>query len=201
METLKAVHGNHTKKTAAFVRACTAFSFITIPSLTHTILKLQLYLESAHIALQNQCLSQCDSHIKAALGVVADAHKQMPDASHAAQFERYLSDYLPNLMSTLLAVPDNPEQGVLYLLTGCLNIIQKHVNWDNIDIKFGLLLNALSILGALKQEHHLYGVDEIEANDTLYGSDAKYFKEINLLSESVANDLFALVRSQVCCLK
>lgn len=121
----------------------------------------------------------------------------MPDASHAAQFERYLADYLSNMMSTLLAVPDNPEQGVLYLLTGCLNIIQKHINWDNNDHKFSLLLNSLAVLSALKQENHLYGVDQIEANDTLYASDVKYFREVNVLVESVVNDLYALVRSQV----
>lgn len=78
METLKIVNYNHSKKTASFVRviikklvqlinfikllskkACVAYSFITIPSLSSPVLKLQLYLESAQVALQNQCLSQC----------------------------------------------------------------------------------------------------------------------------------------------
>jgi hypothetical protein len=81
METLKIVNYNHSRKTASFVRvsqlkylenkfkfevennfylkACVAYSFITIPSLSNPILKLQLYLESSHVALINQCLSQC----------------------------------------------------------------------------------------------------------------------------------------------
>ena len=61
MEILKIVDSNHTKKTAAFVRACLAYSFITIPSLNNPLSKLKLYLESAQVALLNQCLSQCKS--------------------------------------------------------------------------------------------------------------------------------------------
>ena len=59
IETLRIVNYNHSRKTASFVRACVAFSFITIPSLNNVMLKLQLYLESAQVAVQNQCLSQC----------------------------------------------------------------------------------------------------------------------------------------------
>lgn len=197
METLKAVRGQHTRKTGAFVRACTAYAFISIPSLTNTTLKLQLYLESAHVALQNQCLSQCDAHVKSALSLAAEAHKQAPDPSHAAQLERYLGDYLSALMATLLAVPDNPDQGVLYLLTGCLNLVQKHVAWQSQEIKFALLVNAMGVLSALKQESHLYGVNDVEANDTLYGYDVKYLREVNALIDSVVADLSAMIQSQV----
>lgn len=197
METLNAVKGQHTRKTAAFVRACTAFSFISIPSLTNPTLKLQLYLESAHVALQNQCHSQCDAHLKSAISLVAEMHKQAPDPSHTSQCEKYLNDFLSNMMSTLLAVPDNPEQGVLYLLTGCLNLVQKHLTWENVECKFNLLLNGLVILSALKQEAHLYGVSDVEANDTLYASDIKYLREINSMIDSIGNDLFGIIQSQV----
>jgi hypothetical protein len=74
--------------------------------------------------------------------------------------EKFLNDYLSNLMSTLLVIPDNPEQGVLYLLTGVLNLIQKHFQWENLDIKFNLLCNSLVILGALKQDEYLYHIPD-----------------------------------------
>jgi hypothetical protein len=74
--------------------------------------------------------------------------------------EKYLSEYLPNMMSLLLVVPDNPDQGVLYLLTGLLNLVQKHISWENIEIKFSLLMSAMAILIALKQETYLYHVDD-----------------------------------------
>uniref|UniRef100_A0ACB8FLY9 Uncharacterized protein n=1 Tax=Sphaerodactylus townsendi TaxID=933632 RepID=A0ACB8FLY9_9SAUR len=58
METRKVMKGNHSRKTAAFVRACVAFCFITIPSLTSIFGRLNLYLLSGQVALANQCLSQ-----------------------------------------------------------------------------------------------------------------------------------------------
>lgn len=73
--------------------------------------------------------------------------------------EKYLNEYLTNMMSTLLILPDNPEQGVLYLLTGVLNLIDKHLTWENADVKFNLLANAIIILTALKQENYLYHID------------------------------------------
>ena len=71
--------------------------------------------------------------------------------------EKFLNDYLSNMMSTLLLIPDSPEQGVLYLLTGVLNMINQF-NWDNLEIKFNLLANALVIFSALEQENYFYFV-------------------------------------------
>ncbi len=70
METLRIVNYNHTRKTGSFVRACVAFSFITIPSLNNVVLKLQLYLASAQVALLNQCLSQSKAYFTLLLGQV-----------------------------------------------------------------------------------------------------------------------------------
>lgn len=49
VETLRIMDYSHTRKTGPFVRACVAFSFITIPSLNNVMLRLQLYLESAQV--------------------------------------------------------------------------------------------------------------------------------------------------------
>ena len=50
--------GNHTRKTAAFVRACAAYCFITIPSLENILTRLNLYLISGRVAIANGALSQ-----------------------------------------------------------------------------------------------------------------------------------------------
>ena len=85
---------------------------------------------------------------------------KVQSSSQSANAERFLNDFLSNMMSTLLVIPDNPEQGVLYLLTGVINLIQKHYHWDNLEIKFNLLCNALVILSALKQDDYLYHLNE-----------------------------------------
>ncbi len=110
-----------------------------------------------------------------------------------ASIEKYLNDFLQNMMSTLLVIPDNPDQGVLYLLTGVLNLIEKHFAWESVDIKFGLLAKSLLVLSALKQEEFLYHVNGVESNDTLYGSDAKYLKELNGLVDNVIKSLLKLL--------
>ena len=58
METRQVVKGNHTRKTAAFVRACAAYCFITIPSLENILSRLSLYLISGRVAVANGALSQ-----------------------------------------------------------------------------------------------------------------------------------------------
>ena len=64
--------GGHTRKTAAFVRACAAYSFITIPSLNGVFHRLNLYLVSGQVALVNQCLSQADAFFKAAILLIKE---------------------------------------------------------------------------------------------------------------------------------
>jgi hypothetical protein len=58
VETRHIVKGHHTRKTAAFVRACAAYCYITVPSITSVLTRLQLYLLSGEVALLNQCLGQ-----------------------------------------------------------------------------------------------------------------------------------------------
>ena len=80
-------------------------------------------------------------------------------SSPSAQVERFLNEYLTNLMSTLLVLPDNPELGVLYLLSGVLNLINTRYAWENLEIKFNLLLNVIVVLSSLKQENYLHHVN------------------------------------------
>lgn len=49
---------NYTQKTGAFVKACIAFSFISIPSITAIPNQMDLYLLTGQVALLNQCLGQ-----------------------------------------------------------------------------------------------------------------------------------------------
>ena len=72
--------------------------------------------------------------------------------------EQFLQDYLCNLLSTLLLIPDNPEQGGLYLLNGVLNVIQMHFPWENLEVKFNLLVNFVCLLSALKQENYIHHI-------------------------------------------
>lgn len=52
------VNGHHTRKTDAFVKACAAYCYITIPSIVSVMTRMDLYLLSGQVALTNVCLGQ-----------------------------------------------------------------------------------------------------------------------------------------------
>lgn len=105
VETRKVVKGHHTRKTASFVRACAAYCFITIPSITSSFTKLELYLLSGQVALLNQCLGQADASLKAALNLIPDLPKTIEIDGKQKCSEQYLISFLCNFLSTLIVVP------------------------------------------------------------------------------------------------
>ncbi|XP_030068287.1 VPS35 endosomal protein-sorting factor-like [Microcaecilia unicolor] len=189
METRKVMKGNHSRKTAAFVRACVAFCFITIPSLTSIFSRLNLYLHSGQVALANQCLSQADAFFKAAVSLVPEVPKTISVDGKMRSSETFLLEFLSNLFSTLLIVPDHPEQGVLFLVRGLLNVIEDYTWEDNNDDKIRIYTSVLHLLSAMSQETFLYHVAKVDSNDSLYGGDSKFLTEINKLCETLIGQI------------
>lgn len=105
MDTRKIVKGNHTRKTAAFVKACAAYSFITIPSIISTTLRLDLYLFTAEIALANLCLGQADACLEAALNLLPELPQMLEIDGRQRSSEFYLQSYVLKFLSFLILVP------------------------------------------------------------------------------------------------
>ncbi|XP_062331258.1 VPS35 endosomal protein-sorting factor-like isoform X1 [Osmerus eperlanus] len=185
METRRVMRGNHSRKTAAFVRACAAYSFITIPSLTSIFSRLNLYLLSGQVALANQCFSQADAFLKAAVSVLPDVPRSISIEGKQRSSESFLLDFINNFLSALLVVPDHPEQGVLYLVRGLLNMVQDYTWEDSGDAKIRVYISALPLLAAMSQESYLYSIPKVDSNETLYGGDPKFVAEINKLCETL----------------
>uniref|UniRef100_A0A8C2SHM3 VPS35 endosomal protein-sorting factor-like n=1 Tax=Capra hircus TaxID=9925 RepID=A0A8C2SHM3_CAPHI len=185
METRKVMKGNHSRKTAAFVRACVAYCFITIPSLVGIFTRLNLYLHSGQVALANQCLSQADAFFKAAISLVPEVPKMINIDGKMRPSESFLLEFLCNFFSTLLIVPDHPEHGVLFLVRELLNVIQDYTWEENSDEKIRIYTCVLHLLSAMSQETYLYHVDKVDSNDSLYGGDSKFLAENNKLCETV----------------
>uniref|UniRef100_A0A8B9NSD2 VPS35 endosomal protein-sorting factor-like n=1 Tax=Apteryx owenii TaxID=8824 RepID=A0A8B9NSD2_APTOW len=167
------------------IHACVAFCFITIPSLSSIFARLNLYLHSGQVALANQCLSQADAFFKAAVSLVPEVPKMINIDGKMRPSDSFLLEFLCNFFSTLLVVPDHPEQGVLFLVRGLLNVIQDYTWEDNSDDKIRIYTNVLHLLSAMTQETYIYHVDKVDSNDTLYGGDSKFLAEINKLCETV----------------
>ncbi|XP_062359252.1 VPS35 endosomal protein-sorting factor-like isoform X4 [Cinclus cinclus] len=171
------------------IHACVAFCFITIPSLSSIFTRLNLYLHSGQVALANQCLSQADAFFKAAVSLVPEVPKMISVDGKMRPSDAFLLEFLCNFFSTLLVVPDHPEQGVLFLVRGLLNVIQDYTWEDNSDDKVRIYTNVLHLLSAMTQETFIYHVDKVDSNDTLYGGDSKFLAEINKLSETVVSQI------------
>uniref|UniRef100_A0A3B3ZWE1 VPS35 endosomal protein-sorting factor-like n=1 Tax=Periophthalmus magnuspinnatus TaxID=409849 RepID=A0A3B3ZWE1_9GOBI len=167
------------------IHACAAYSFITIPSLSSIFSRLSLYLLSGQVALANQCLSQADAFLKAAVSVLPEVPRSISVEGKLRSSESFLLDFINNFLSTLLVVPDHPEHGVLYLVRGLLNMVQDYTWEDNSDAKVRVYISALPLLAAMSQETYLYSIPKMDSNETLYGGDPKFLSEINKLCETL----------------
>ncbi|XP_048869187.1 VPS35 endosomal protein-sorting factor-like isoform X2 [Brienomyrus brachyistius] len=195
METRRVMKGGHSRKTGAFVRACAAYSFITIPSLTSIFSRLNLYLLSGQVALANQCLSQADAFFKAAVSLLPEVPRVISVEGKLRSSEPFLLDFINNFLSTLLVVPDHPEQAVLYLVRGLLNMVQDYTWEEGSDAKVRVYISALPLLAAMSQESYLYSIPKVDSNETLYGSDPKFVAEINKLCETLIGQVLDHLKS------
>ncbi|KAF7988840.1 hypothetical protein HCN44_007150 [Aphidius gifuensis] len=193
IETRKIVRGYHTRRTSAFVRACAAYSFITIPSLKNVQIRLQLYLLSGQIALLNQCYGQADACFKAALTLVQDMPKIIDIDGRKKTSDIFLIGYLSNFLSTLLVVPDSPDNGVLYLMRGLLNVVKRYFD-DNSIVKYQFYLKVLDLLATMTRENYPYHVDKVDSNDKLYGSDDKYIGEVDKICGIILNEILGFLK-------
>ncbi|XP_064636614.1 VPS35 endosomal protein-sorting factor-like [Lineus longissimus] len=195
IETRAVVNGNHTRKTAAFVRACAAYCFITIPSLQGVFTQLNLYLQTGKVAMFNQCLSQADAFYKASISLIPEVPKTMEIDGKQRNSEMLLAEYIRNFASTLLVVQDSPDQGVLYLIRGLLNILQNYT-WDmNNDTKIRLYMDVLNLLSAMSQESYAYHVDNMDSNDAMYGSDPKFLNEIKKICTTLMEEVLTHLKT------
>lgn len=105
MDTRRIVKGNHSRKTGAFVKACAAYSFITIPSIISTTQRLDLYLFTGEVALANVCLGQSDACLEAALNLLPELPKILEVDGRQRSSEFYLQSYVLKFLSFLLVVP------------------------------------------------------------------------------------------------
>lgn len=188
------VKGNYTKKTGAFVKACIAFCFISIPSITAIQIQMDLYLLTGQVALLNQCLGQADACFEAALQLVSNLPRSVEIEGIPRDLETYLVSYLCNMLATLVVVPDSPDQGVLYLLRLLLSVVTKFpfdVQSSGLVIVY---LHALDMLYIQSLEEFPYHIPGVVSNDELYGHDHKYLAEVNNICVQVISDILAQLK-------
>lgn len=64
------------------------------------------------------------------------------------------------LVSVVVFLQDSPEQGVLYLTRGLINVLQNYTWEQNSNSRAVIYLHALDMLSAAAQETYLYHIEK-----------------------------------------
>ncbi|XP_076067854.1 VPS35 endosomal protein-sorting factor-like isoform X2 [Oratosquilla oratoria] len=190
MLTFRGVRGHHSGKTAAFVRACAAYCYITIPSLGTPSKRMQLYLLAGQVAYVNQCLGQGDACLKGAirevLSVPATVEAEIGKTKGSSS---QLLQLVCSLASTLVAIPDAPDTGALYLMRGLVTAVKSHSWQEGKDEKALAYITLIRALAAVAQEQLPYHFVQVEGNDAMYGGDPRLAEEAQQLASGLLQDV------------
>ena len=186
MRVRSAVKGRHSKKTAAFVKACAAFAYITIPTIDSASLRVRLHLLGAQIALCNGLQAQMDAFYKAAVtlvpGCLATDDGKEPEGAAALREAHAKEEALVGLLSGgiafLVAVPGHPKHGPFFLAQGALNVIQS-TKWRLPASRPMLYAKMLALFAAYGQRTLPYRIPGVDSNDVLYASEPEYAEKLD----------------------
>jgi len=182
--------GKHTKKTSAFVKACLAYCHITIPSLEDVFTKLRLMLQCGEVALVNQMVVQAESFLKAAIALIPSVPATQEVQAKRVSTEEDLVSFLRSFASFLLVFPGHPEYGPFYLVKALLAHLQQYEAWKTASQpKVRVYYAILSLFAAYYQKRFLYHIEGVESNDTLYGGDAGYLRQISVFVEQLVKEI------------
>eukprot|EP00301_Raphidiophrys_heterophryoidea_P006104 c12495_g1_i1.p1 GENE.c12495_g1_i1~~c12495_g1_i1.p1 ORF type:complete len:1006 (-),score=282.13 c12495_g1_i1:1509-4526(-) len=190
MKTLIHVKGRHTKRTAAFAKACLAYTHITIPSLEGVMERLELYLECAQASLLNQFLPQTDTFVKTAISLIPEFANEKIAGRDSN--EEKLVRFVQCLVGWLVVVPGHPEHGPFYLSNGLLAVVTDYP-WEKPENKLRVLISVLCLFSAYAQKHLPYTVERVVSNDELFAGEETYHSELApLVTKVTASCLEAL---------
>jgi len=189
MRTHQIIKGRHTKRTAAFVRACVAFCFITIPSMDDIFPRLYLYLLTGQAALVNQCIPQSEALFEAMITLIGEVPEYYEVAGKVISTSEQLEDFVSSLCSELIVVPGHPTEGALFLVRALLQVFEER-NWERETITRSLInLKLLPMLCAMVQDRLPYHIDKVESNDVLYKGDPAYQQEVQDIIDSLVDTI------------
>lgn len=194
-KTYKIVKGEHTTETAAFVRACVAYCYITIPSMEDIFARLHLYLFAGQLALKNQSVSQAESLFKAAVAAIDEvpATLEVRFDRRVRQTEPELVEFVKLFVSLLVAVPGHPELGPFYLLRGLYQIIKDYPWEEGSSAKAEIYVSMIVLLSVSLKPPFPYSIAGVDGNEVLYAGTMEYEAEIR----EFINELIPLVNVEL----
>ncbi|XP_050138630.1 uncharacterized protein LOC126614962 isoform X1 [Malus sylvestris] len=207
-------------KHLSFVKSCIAFSEVTLPSISSQIRQLNLYLETAEVALLGGLVSHSDGLIDSAINClqsldVMDGSRLPIDADAVLSSVQKLFSFLvmvPVIPSPAnyikknkipyilfdLSFPreGNPEDGVTYFPKNLVSLLNSQ-SWMTPRMRVKVFCAIISLLAALSQRNLPYHADKkLLGNDVLFFGDSSYLHELASFCEFVLQNLVDAIQQE-----
>eukprot|EP01125_Pyxidicula_operculata_P016998 TRINITY_DN5912_c0_g1_i2.p1 TRINITY_DN5912_c0_g1~~TRINITY_DN5912_c0_g1_i2.p1 ORF type:complete len:671 (-),score=147.96 TRINITY_DN5912_c0_g1_i2:65-2077(-) len=192
VQTLQFVKGKLNKQTSAFVRACIAYCYITIPAMESVFERLYLYAFSGQVSLLLQSLPQADSLFKSAITLLQEVPNNIEERDGKVRStNEELITFLKYFISILTAVPGHPDHGPFYLLTALTKVV-KDFTWEAKSTGRVIIFNSIvKALSVNYQKKLPYQWDKIETNEMLYGQTEQYLSGVKTLIAGLLDEIKA----------
>ncbi|KAK6946976.1 Vacuolar protein sorting-associated protein 35 [Dillenia turbinata] len=183
------------KKQTGFVKSCLAFSEVTIPSVSASAKQLNLYLETAEVALLGGLVSHSYGLLDSAFSCLQSS--DTPDGTKQSTDVEGLVLILQKICGLLVMVPGNPDLGSTYLPKAMISIVSSY-SWITPKFKARILCAVVLLLATLSQSRLPYcgNHPEVYTNDLLFFGDPSYCRELELLSNDILQNLVNIVHQE-----
>lgn len=180
------VKGKHNQKTKAFVKACVAYSHITIPTLESVEKQLQYFMMTAEVAMLNGLIGETDSLLKA---ILATADENFDPKRAGA-----IGDILLQMLGLLVIVPSNPETAYFQLVEGILNLLKNH-EWGAQQhyLKARIYASIVGYLATQLQDTLPYHAPGVDSNDRIFLGNEDFRREANALLDHCFDQILEMI--------
>ncbi|KAL8469939.1 hypothetical protein ACS0TY_032706 [Phlomoides rotata] len=178
----------------SFVKSCLAFNEVTVPAIPTSIRQLNLYIETAEVALLGGFISHSNGLINAAVNCLPNVDPV--NVMRMVEDGDMIISLICKLCAMLVMVPGSHEQGVSWILRPLLDFLDSQ-SWIMPGMKVKVL-SAFIFLSAAQSQNQLpyryHAVSgEIIGNFHLFFGVQSYHEELLSLSGGVLQDIVNIV--------
>lgn len=183
------------KNHLSFIKACIAFSEVTIPSISAPIRQLNLFLETAEVALLGGLISHSDGLLDSAITCL-ESLDLMNGSRVRADVDGILST-VRKVCSLFVMVPGSVERGVTNIPKSIFFLINS-LSWMAPRFRTRILCAVITLTATLSQKKLPYHANhgKVPGNELLFFEDQSYCEELKSLSKCVLQNLVDVVHQE-----
>ena len=181
------VKGKHNKRTTAFVKACMAACYVTIPTSENIITRLHLFLHCGQVSLVNGLITQAESFFKQCIQTIKDIPSTIEaSASVPLSVEEAIAEFVADLARVMVCMPGHPENGPQYLVQALCSVVGKFP-WNKLSTphRAHSQMRLMELLCAYCQDTLPFRVLGVDGNDVLFPSPSEKAPCVDLLNKTL----------------